>query len=161
MSDCVLVIDNRKFRTEYVCQEVASIDFFVNCYYKVGNDLYTPARFKRYIQTGVDGHLFFTRLIPLDGLPVKDLTENDEEVIFSEVFNGVDCQISRGGDIFNFQSSNSRNIKVFRLEKGGRNFLIGEIPPFSFFTWRNESSEYPLALRLFDGNTEKVYVAQE
>ncbi|MGQ3580619.1 hypothetical protein [Ornithobacterium rhinotracheale] len=72
MSDCVLVIDNRRFRTEYVCQEVASIDLFVNCYYQVGPYFYTANAFKRYLIDKSD-YVIYKRLIPLDGEPVKDL----------------------------------------------------------------------------------------
>ncbi|MGP6603946.1 hypothetical protein [Ornithobacterium rhinotracheale] len=120
MSDCIIVIDNRRFRGEYICREVSLIDFFVNCYYQVGDYLYTPNAFKSYL-ADKSGYVIYRCLIPLDGELVKDLPtfidgyDSNSQILSSyPVGNFYDgFVVTKTKDGYYFRNSTSKFVGVY------------------------------------------------
>ncbi|MGQ2166684.1 hypothetical protein ACT4R9_11650, partial [Ornithobacterium rhinotracheale] len=105
---------------EYVCQEVASIDLFVNCYYQVGPYFYTANAFKRYL-IDKSNYVIYKRLIPLDGEPVKDLPnfidgyDSNSQILSSynvgTFYDGF--VVTKNKDGYHFRNSTSKFVGVY------------------------------------------------
>ncbi|QAR30438.1 hypothetical protein EQP59_06350 [Ornithobacterium rhinotracheale] len=154
MSDyCTIVIDNRRFRGEYVCEQASSVDLFMNCYYQVGNQLYTANGFKKYLVDKSD-FVIYRRLIPVDGEAVKDLpTSTDEEnsslkyYLVGTYYDGF--AVTKTRDRYRFANHSAKFVGVYLDVSDAYSHVVCELEPGQEYYYAGAGP-----FMLYDGDEE-------
>nr|WP_260390260.1 hypothetical protein [Ornithobacterium rhinotracheale] len=108
----------------------------MNCYYQVGNQLYTANGFKKYLVDKSD-FVIYRRLIPVDGEAVKDLPNliggyDSDSAILSSYNVGTFYDgfvVTKNKDGYHFRNSTSKFVGVYLDVSDAYSHVVCELEP--------------------------------